>query len=78
VAVVHLYEYTDIVIVGQLRVWWGAFVVIPLLDQVSCGTSRTSIVPLVAGAMAITVLSVVAMLAQLRRALGVQPSAVLR
>jgi predicted lysophospholipase L1 biosynthesis ABC-type transport system permease subunit len=34
--------------------------------------------PLVAGAMAITVLSVVAMLAPLRRALRVQPSAVLR
>jgi predicted lysophospholipase L1 biosynthesis ABC-type transport system permease subunit len=56
----------------------GAFVVIPLLNQVSYGTTRSSIMPLVAGAMAITVLSVVAMLAPLRRALRVQPSAVLR
>jgi putative ABC transport system permease protein len=56
----------------------GAFVVLPLLNQVSYGTSRSSIVPLVAGAMAITALSAVAMLAPLRRALRVQPSAVLR
>lgn len=36
-AVVHLYAYTNRVMVGQLRVWRDAFVVVPLLDHVSCG-----------------------------------------
>ena len=56
----------------------GAFIVIPLLAVVSYETSRTSMAPLIAGGVAIAIVSGLAVLPPLRRALRVEPAAALR